>query len=280
MKVAVLTDSTAYIPASIREQWNIHMVPLSVVFGDEVYREELDITAEQFYEKVKHEKELPKTSQPSIGLLTEKLDQLSQSHDDVVCIHLSSGISGTYQTAISAGNMVEGITVHPFDSEISTRVQGLYVIEAAQMASVGASATEIINRLNEMKQSMRAYVMVDDLSHLHRGGRLNGAQALVGSMLQVKPLLHFVDGKIVPFEKIRTRKRAVKRVMELFDEDAKTGKPIVGVVIHGNQEQEAVTFKAELESNYANVEITTSIIGPVIGTHLGEGSFGFGWYVK
>ncbi|PLR90803.1 DegV family protein [Bacillus sp. T33-2] len=279
MKTAVVTDSTAYIPKELHEKLNIHMIPLTVIFGNETYREEIDITAEEFYEEVKH-KELPTTSQPPIGQFVELFEQLANEYDAVISIHLSSGISGTFQGAGTAGTMVEGIKVYPFDSEISCMVQGFYAIEAAELAEQGESADTIIARLKEMKQSVRAYFMVDDLSHLQRGGRLSSAQAFIGSLLQVKPLLHFEDKKIVPFEKVRTRKKALNRVVELLEEDAGSGEAYRVVIIHANREQEAIEWKAELEAKFPNVEFLISYFGPVIGTHLGEGSMGMGWYKK
>ncbi|PLR82590.1 DegV family protein [Bacillus sp. V33-4] len=279
MKTAVVTDSTAYIPKDLREKLNIHMIPLSVIFGDETYQEEVEISASDFYEEVKH-KELPTTSQPSVGEFTALYEKLANEFDAVISIHLSSGVSGTFQGAVSAGSMVDGIKAYPFDSEISCMVQGFYAIEAAEMAQQGISAPDIIARLQEMKQSTRAYFMVDDLSHLQRGGRLSSAQALIGSLLQVKPLLHFVDKKIVPFEKIRTRKKAMKRIVELLGEEVKGGEPFRAVIIHANREEEAVEWKAELEAAYPNVEFMLSYFGPVIGTHLGEGAMGLGWVKK
>ena len=280
MKVAVMTDSTAYISPEIRQQMDIEMVPLNVVLGEKSYQEEIDLPANEFYRLARNERELPKTSQPSIGLITEKLENLAEEYDAVISIHLSSGISGTYQAMLAAGNMVEGIDVHVFDSEISCMPQGFYALEAAEMAKDGNDPDAIIARLTEMKESMRAYFLVDDLTHLHRGGRLNGAQALVGSMLQVKPLLHFVDTKIVPFEKIRTQKKAIKRMVALFAEDASTGVPLRAVVIHANRPNEANLLKDELENLFPNVEISISYFGAVIGTHLGEGALGLGWYLK
>ena len=218
MKTAVVTDSTAYIPKEIRDKWNIHMIPLNVVFGNEVYQEEVDITAEQFYQLVK-ERELPTTSQPPIGQFVELLERLSQDYDSVICIHLSSGISGTFAGAVTASSMVENIKVYPFDSELSCMPQGFYAIEAAKMALNGDDADKIMLRLEELKKSADAYFMADDLSHLQRGGRLSGAQAFIGSLLQVKPLLHFENKVIVPFEKIRTRKKAMKRIADLLGED-------------------------------------------------------------
>ncbi|WP_102344858.1 DegV family protein [Bacillus sp. Marseille-P3661] len=281
MKTAIVTDSTAYIPENIREQYNIKMCPLNVIFGLESYQEETELTADDFYEKVKTVSELPKTSQPAIGLFVKTFEQLvADGYDAVISIHLSSGISGTYQAAISAGDMVKNITVFPFDSEVSAMPLGFYVLEAAEMAVQGKGTEEILERLNEMKQSMRAYFLVDDLAHLQRGGRLNGAQALIGSLLQVKPILHFEDKKIVPFEKIRTHKKAIKRLLELFVEDAKTGVPIKASLIHANRLEIVKELKAQIQSEYPNVEIDISYFGAVTGTHLGEGALGLGWYKK
>lgn len=280
MKTAVVTDSTAYIPKELREQWNIHMLPLNVVFGNESYQEEVEISTEDFYKKVSGGGELPKTSQPAIGLCVDLFSELAKDYDAVITIHLSSGISGTFQGAVAAGNMVDDIKVYAFDSEISAMPQGFYALEAAKLAEEGKNPEEIIARLDEMKSTMRAYFMVDDLSHLQRGGRLSSAQAFVGSLLQVKPVLHFEDKKIVPFEKIRTRKKALKRMFELFDEDAKGGQPIKATLIHANRLEEAFELKGELEGKYPNAEITISYFGPVIGTHLGEGAIGLGWYKK
>jgi DegV family protein with EDD domain len=279
MKTAVVTDSTAYIPKEIRDKWNIHMIPLNVIFGNEAYQEEVDITAGQFYQQVK-EKELPTTSQPPIGQFVELFETLSKDHDAVISIHLSSGISGTFAGAVTASTMVENLKVYPFDTEVSCMPQGLYAIEAAKMALDGAVAEEIVSRLAELKKTARAYFMVDDLSHLQRGGRLSSAQAIIGSLLQVKPLLHFENKVIVPFEKIRTRKKAMKRIVDLLGEDAASGEPYQAVIIHANREEEAVEWRSELESLYPNVEFSLSYFGPVIGTHLGEGAMGLGWMKK
>lgn len=279
MKTAVVTDSTAYIPKEMRDQLHIHMIPLSVIFGNEAYQEEIDISAAEFFEEVKTSA-LPTTSQPPVGQFVELFERLAADYDAVISIHLSSGISGTYQGAVAAAEMVEGIKVYPFDSEISCMVQGFYVLEAAELALQGKPVTEIMNRLEEMRETTKAYFMVDDLSHLQRGGRLSSAQAIIGSLLQVKPLLHFVDKKIVPFEKIRTRKKALKRVAELLGEAVKGGEPYRAVIIHANREEEALVWKQELEGEYPNVEFMIGYFGPVIGTHLGEGSMGLGWVKK
>lgn len=278
MKTAIVTDSTAYIPKDVREKYNIHMIPLTVILGSEVYEEEKELTASEFYEEIKTE-ELPTTSQPSIGKFVELFEKLSENYDEVISIHLSSGISGTYQGAISAGDMVEGINVFAFDTEVSCMVQGFYAIEAAKLVRAGKTAAEIMPILDELKETSHAYFMVDDLSNLQRGGRLSSAQAIIGSLLQVKPLLHFKDKLIVPFEKIRTKKRAMKRIVELLRE-ATNGDSYYAVIIHANREEEAKEWKAELEQEFPNIEFSLSYFGAVIGTHLGEGSMGLGWMKK
>lgn len=279
MKTAIVTDSTAYIPKHIRDELNIYMIPLNVVFGTEYYQEEAEISADDFYVKVR-EQELPKTSQPAIGKFVELYEELSKDYDAVISIHLSSGISGTYQTSTTAGQMVEGIDVYTYDSEISCEVQGFYVREGARLASEGKDPKEIIARFDEMKKTMDAYFVVDDLHHLQRGGRLNSAQAFIGSLLQVKPVLYFRDKIIIPFEKIRTRKKALKRIIEIFDEQASKGVPMEAVIIHAQREEEANEWKKELEAKYPHVTIRTGYFGAVIGTHLGEGALGLGWYTK
>ncbi|MGM7683403.1 DegV family protein [Cytobacillus sp. Hm23] len=280
MKTAILTDSTAYIPKKTRDNLHISMIPLVVNFKNESFEEEIEITTDQFYEKVRQNDELPTTSQPSIGLFVEKFEQLAHDFDAVISIHLSSGISGTYQGAVAAGEMVDNIKVFTFDSEISCMMQGFYAIEAAQMAAEGKSPNDIIARLDEMKKTLKAYFMVDDLSHLQRGGRLSSAQAMIGSLLQVKPILHFVDKMIVPYEKIRTRKKALQRIIELFEQEAEKGLPMKAVLIHSNRQQEVEKLQDQLEQKFPHVEFSISYFGPVIGTHLGEGAIGFGWYIK
>lgn len=278
MKTAIVTDSTAYIPLEVREKYDIHMIPLTVILDTEVYEEERELRAAEFYEIIKT-KDLPTTSQPPIGKFVELFEKLSENYDEVISVHLSSGISGTYQGAISAGDMVEGIDVFAFDTEVSCMVQGFYAIEAAKLAKQGKTAAEIMPILDGLKETSHAYFMVDDLSNLQRGGRLSSAQAIIGSLLQVKPLLHFQDKLIVPFEKIRTKKRAMKRIVELLRE-ATNGDPYYAAIIHANREEEAKEWKAELEQEFPNIEFSLSYFGAVIGTHLGEGSMGLGWMKK
>ena len=280
MRIAVLTDSTAYLPKHLVDAQHIHIVHLSVIFGEEAYQEELDLSTEAFYQRMRSEKELPKTSQPPIGAFLEAFKRIRENYDACICIHLSSGISGTYQSAVSAGEMMEGLVVRAFDSEISCMVQGYYAIEAAKLAEQGASLDEIMARLDQMKESMKAYFMVNDLGNLQKGGRLSNTQALVGSLLQVKPILNFDNKVIVPFEKIRTKKKALARIIGMLEEDAKRVSVEQVTFIHANDLESAKSMRRDFEEKYPEVKTDISHFGPVIGTHLGEGALGVGWYWK
>ncbi|SKA95604.1 EDD domain protein, DegV family [Sporosarcina newyorkensis] len=276
LKTAIVTDSTAYLPDDIKEELGIHTIPLMVTIDGKSFAEDVDLTTEAFYELVRGKGPLPKTSQPAIGDFETLYTQLAKDYDAIISIHLSSGISGTYMGAMQAGEIVEDIEVLPFDSEISAYPQGFYAVRAAQLANEGVEPRAILEELHEMKKTLKAYFMVDDLSHLQRGGRLSGAQAIVGGLLQVKPLLHFEDKVIVPFEKIRTTKKAMKRIADLLAEDAKD-QLLDAAIIHANRYEQAVEWKEILEKKHPNVDFTISHFGPVIGTHLGEGAMGLGW---
>lgn len=279
MRTAVVTDSTAYLTAEECQQYNIHVVPLSVHLEDGTYDED-KLTASEFYDKVRGAKQFPKTTQPPIGKFVELFETLSKEYDDVVTIHLSSGISGTYQGAVQAGDMVDNINVYGFDTEVACGPQGMFAIEASKLAAKGASGAEIIAHLESLKETMRAYFIVDDLGHLQRGGRLSAASALIGGLLQVKPILHFDNTKIEPFEKIRTQKKALRRVEELFQLAVSENDQLQAVVIHANCEEQGKAWLQSLQQQFPTVDFKFSYFGPVIGTHLGEGSLALGWMKK
>lgn len=280
-ETVIVTDSTSYIDEEARKKYNIVMIPLTVIFGSESYREEIDITPLEFYEKMRGIEQLPTTSQPPVGEFVQLYEELGETYEDIIVITLSSEISGTYQAARTAADMVEHVNVHVFDSEISSAPQAYYVLEAAKMAEADESAEKIMERLNEMKENgFAAFFMVEDLTNLRLGGRLTGAQAFFGSLLQIKPVLKFADKIIQPYEKIRTRRRAITRLIELFDEDATkaNGKQIHASVLHANCLEDAHSIKEQLEQKHENAVIDIGYFGPVLGTHLGEKAVGLTWY--
>ncbi|MBM6629827.1 fatty acid kinase binding subunit FakB1 [Mammaliicoccus vitulinus] len=279
MKIAVLTDSTAYLDQAYLEKYQIKTIALNVIFKDKTYKELSELNTDDFYKRMRNETQLPTTSQPAMGEYVQLLESLKEEgYTDVIAVHLSSGISGTFQSAVTANAMVEDIQVHPFDSEISCAVQGFYAIKAAQFVQQGMTVVDnILEQLESMKQTTNAYFIVDDLNNLKKGGRLNSAQAFVGTMLQVKPLLHFVDTKIVPYDKVRTKKRAMKRIEEQLAKEVDGYKNLSIVIIEGNDKENALLWKTQIEEKFPGAHVILSYFGPVIGTHLGEGALGLGF---
>jgi len=278
MKIAVVTDSTAYLTAETRQRHQIHMLPLVVTIGDKSYQEEVDLVAEEFYPLMKASEDFPKSSQPSIGAMQQLYEKLAKEHDAIISVHLSSGISGTFQNVAALSREYPEFNIHPFDSEISCYVQARFVLEAARLAAAGAEPERIIARLDHMKKRSRAYFMVDDLMNLQRGGRLSGGAAVIGSIMKIKPVLHFSDKKIVVFEKIRTNTRALRRIEELLGQAASQAEyPIVATVIHGNIPEKGQDWLEHLQQAFPDIRFELSYFGPVIGTHLGEGALGLTW---
>lgn len=282
-KIAVLVDSTSYLSEERKNQLGIKTVYLNVIMDNNSYKEILDITVESYNNYLKNqENDIPTTSQPAIGDIVLAFQKLKdEGYTDVIAISLSSGISGTYSSYSVASLMVEGLNIHPFDSEVSCQPEGQYAITAAKLAKEGKNVKDIMSLLNDMKKLSRAYFIADDLMHLKRGGRLNGAQALVGNLLQVKPILHFENKVIVPYQKIRTYKKAISKIYELFDGfyQENKNKKIVAFAIHVDAEEKAVEISQHIKENYPDVDVEVNVIGPVISTHLGLGSVALGWTI-
>ena len=282
-KIAIVMDSTAYLPDELTKELNIRTVYLNIVIDGNSYKEVIDMPLDKYYDYLKDpNNSFPTTSQPAIGEVVSCLEKLKEEgYTDVIAIALSSGISGTFSSYSVADLMVDGINVYPFDSEVACHPEGYYAIKAAGLIKEGKSSKEIIATLDEMKKVSKAYFMADDLSHLQRSGRLNGAQAIVGNLLQVKPLLHFEDKVIVPFQKIRTYKKVVLRIYELFDEFYRQHKDenISVCILHVDALEKAEKIKNYMKEVYPNVNVEIDAITPVVSTHLGIGAIGFAWTI-
>lgn len=282
MKIAVVTDSTAYLSPKQIEKYNIHIVPMPVIIDGKTYREGVDLTTDQFYDKLRTSDSFPSTSQPAVGELVQMYENLGdQGYDVVISIHLAATISGFYNTLQTVvAPQVKNTKVIPFDSEITVLLMGYLVIEAARMAQRGETPATIISRLEHLRQTQDEYFVVDDLQNLVRGGRLSNATAFIGSVLKVKPILTFDEetDQIVAFDKVRSTKRALKRVESLFEEKLKkVDYPVRMIIIQGNDEEAAINWQQKLAKQYPDFTIDISYFGPVIGTHLGEKALALAW---
>lgn len=281
MKIAVVTDSTAYLPQQLIDENNITVVPIPVVLDGQTYNEGVDVTSAEFYEKLRHSENFPSTAQPSIGEMVALYERLGdQGYDTVISIHLASTISGFVNNLKNAAQLVKNTHVIPYDSQITVILMGEMVLAAAKMAQKGKTVEEILARLDALRATTNEYFIVNDLQNLVRGGRLSNASAFLGSMLRIKPILTFDDDshKIVAFEKIRSLKKAYARVEELFAQTVQqTDYPIHAYVIHANDEPAAIEWRDQLAAKYPQVKFDISYFGPVVGTHLGEKAIAIGW---
>lgn len=283
MKIAVMTDSTTSLTPTLLDKYQISVVPLSVTFenGDS-YTERVDLVPSQLYQRMKTEKKIPTTSQPAIGKVIETYERLrDEGYTDVIGLFLSAGISGTYQSATQAAEMVEGINVHTFDSKLSGMILGGYVIYAAERVRDGLTAEEIMTELLEMREHTGAMVVVDDLKNLQKSGRITGAQAFIGTLLKMKPVVEFKDGVIVPVDKVRTKKRAIQKIEDDVLAQIKDYEQVTLFVVNGDSREDGLklynSLKARCPKDYV---INYSDFSPVVASHLGLGSVALGFTNK
>jgi len=279
MNIAIVTDSTAYLQDKYQDHKNLFVLSVPLIIDDVVYQEGIDITDEEFYSKLKDAKEFPKTSQPALGEVYELYESLAQSgYDAVISIHLSTGISGFITTLNGVAQDLSDISVYPFDSYITSGPMGRMVEIALEMSEdKEANPEDIIKHLEEMREKAEGYIVVDDLNHLVRGGRLKNGAAIIGTLLKIKPILRFQDGDIILSEKIRSQKKALSRVIEIvLNEVPSKPHDSIFYVIHCNNIEVATQVREDMLAKDDSLEVILCNFGPVIGTHLGEKSIGIG----
>lgn len=281
MTVAIVTDSTAYLTADEIKNLKIEVVPIPVIIDGTTYQEGINLKRESFYDLLAQAEHFPTTSQPAVGEWLTLFERLKQAgYDEALVINLSSTISGAGQTVAGLATSISDFKVHAYDSKLTVRIMGQLVLKAAQMAQEGASVETITHTLDALRETIDEYFVVDDLQNLSRGGRLSNASALVGTMLKVKPILTFdpETNYIVPFEKVRSMKKALARTEQLFENAiAEVDYPIHAIVIYSNNAEQAEKWMGELQTRFPEVTFELSYFGPVIGTHLGAGSLALGW---
>jgi len=271
-KIGFITDSTAYLDKDYAQKHNIKVVPLNLHWGEELYKDNVNITPEDFYSRLAKADALPTTSQPSAGEFLEAYEEMAKQADELVVPLISSGISGTVDSAMMAAKEFQKVPVHVVDSKTTSAGLSLLVKAMVIAAESGLQVDEVLGLAERIVQDERIFFVVDTLKYLHMGGRIGGASAFLGSALDLKPILTLTEeGKIDALEKVRTKKKAVKRLIELAVEKA-GGKPAHVAVIHAEARTEAESLKTELEAQINCLDCEIYIISPVIGTHTGPGA--------
>jgi DegV family protein with EDD domain len=273
--VAIVTDSTADLPPQLIKQKLIRVVPLTLNFEGRSLLDGVDIKPSEFYRKLPNATTHPTTSQPSPGQFAEVYNELLANHAEVVSIHISEKLSGTYASAVQAAEMTDPGRVRVIDSHLVSMSLGLLTLAASDMAVKGTHADAIVERASAMRDRVQTFFSVATLEFLRRGGRIGRASALLGSVLQVKPVLCIRDGLVTPLERVRTFDRALNRIVELSRE-VDTGKGLCVIVGHGDAEADAERVARELEPVAETLLIQP--LGPVVGAHAGPGVVGVGVY--
>lgn len=281
MSVKIITDSTSYIDKDLRESLDIELLPLQISFPDESIKE-TEIDNKDFYEKME-EKGIPVSSQPSIGEMYKVMIDFASKGDDLVCIFLSSEMSGTYNSACKVSEAVmekhKDSKIYILDSKSNSMQLGFAVVTAARAAKEGKSVEEVVKVAKENIKRSRFLFIPDNLEYLKKGGRIGGAAALFGKILKIIPVLTVKEGQTEVFDKVRTKVKAINTMVDKMLKDNLEYKIKEVVVHHINCYDDAKELADKLKDRF-NMEILIVDIGPIIGMHVGPGSIGIAYYTE
>lgn len=270
-RVALITDSTCDIPPRLIDRYDIVVVPLHVIWGDQTFRDRVDMEPKAFYHRLTEDPEYPTTAHPTPdGFLETYKEALRSGAEEIVVITLSSELSGAFEAARQASKETDD-RVHVFDSKGTTMGLGWQVLAAARTREAGKSADAMIQAARQVREKVILEVGLDTLEYLHKGGRIGGATKFIGSLLNIKPLV-YVDhstGKVEAAARVRTRTRALQTLYRRFFEQLDTEEELHVAVMHGDAPEDAEKIIKRIEREYAPAELLTGITGPVLGVHTG-----------
>jgi DegV family protein with EDD domain len=278
-KVALVTDSTCSLPQEILKQYGINVVPQVLIWGDEVFEDGVDIQPAEFYRKLSSAKVMPTTSQVSVMNMNKAFERLLAEGYEVLGMFLSSKLSGTMQSATQGREALSSgqDKVHIIDTQTTSMAMGFQVLVTARAAAEGATIAECKALAQKAQASTGIFFMVDTLEFLHRGGRIGGAQRLLGTALNLKPILTVKEGKVEAVERVRTKGKAIERLIQIVAEQVKGGSPIRLASLHANAPDDAESMLASANSATQATETIRTELSPVVGTHTGPGTIGLAY---
>jgi len=277
-KVMIVTDSTANFPPELVNGHPVVSVPLQVIWGHEIFRDGIDIQPKDFYERLSKDKVMPSTSQVTPEEFKKMYSRLIDEGYDILSMHISGKLSGTLDSAIQAKKDFPGSKIELVDTLSTSMAMGFQVLSAARMATMGATLAECKTVAERAARNTGVYFVLNTLEFLHRGGRIGGAQAFLGTMLNMKPILELRDGRIEAIERVRTIGKATDRLLDLVEARIKNEQgPLRLCVVHGNAEKEGKALLERAVKRFPSTLITDAVmstVGPVLGTHTGPGALG------
>jgi DegV family protein with EDD domain len=275
-KIALVTDSTTYMPPELVQKYNISVAPQVLIWGDQTYKDGVDIQSGEFFNRLKTAKEMPTTSQVAVVSFQEIFQNLVDKGFDVLAILVSSKLSGTVQSALQAKDLmgIAGQKVNIVDSQSVAMALGFQVLAVARALEQGASLKEAFTLSEKLCEHTGLFFAVDTLEFLHRGGRIGGAQRFIGTMLNMKPILAIQDGRVEGIERIRTKAKAHDRILELTIEKVGQRSPVHVATLHANAAEDARALITRAEQVLNPVESIFTEVSPTVGTHAGPGTVG------
>ncbi len=276
-KVIIVTDSTAYIPQEALGDLNIPVIPLWLLWGDDRFRDGVDIDPSTFYRRLKDSKEFPTTSQPSAGEFEEFFRQAGAGADALVGIFISSKLSGTIPNAQASMSQLD-MPIEIIDSFTTAMSMGFVVLAAARAAAAGKSLDEIVAIAKDMRDRVHVIFSVGTLEYLHRGGRIGGAKRLFGTALNIKPLLHIENGGIEPLGQMRTKRKAIARMLDLAEEQLGGKQMAEACSLYVGDPAEGDALAGQIKDRFGLSTVYCTTVSPVIGCHVGPGTVGIAFY--
>lgn len=276
-RVAVVTDSSASIPADLARDLGIHVVPIMLVLNGYTFHDGVDITPGELYRLLRTTRHTPTTSAPSIGDFLRVYAAAAETASGIVSIHMSQKLSATHISARAASQLVDDVPIQILDSRTAAMAQGFVVLEAARAAADGADLDTVVARAEAVASKVHLLATIGTLEYLRRGGRIGGAATLLGTALQIKPVLYLADGHVDVFAKPRTQSRATQVMLGQISQQA-DGRPLHVAIFHADAPGQADELRTWIAQEFQCVELYVTEMTPVMGAHTGPGVLGVVFY--
>ncbi len=272
-KIFVVTDSSASLPGGLVKELDIQVIPLWLIWDEACYLDGVDIDPPTFYQRLRTANSLPTSTQPSAVEFRKLFEKLSPDCGGILCVLASSKISGTVECALAAQEF-SPVPVEVVDSGFSAMGQGLIVVSAARAAAQGFPLAEVRKRAESTREAVHLFFVVDTLEYLHKGGRIGGAKRLLGTALDIKPILHFEEGTIQPLSQARTKRKAIQELLKITATRLAGNQMAEAAIVHVDCPDEAIQLKEEVINQFEPPLVHVSHVSPVVGTHVGPGALG------